>query len=448
MTFTADRELVSSIAFGQNMGRLPLIIRILIPVNVIHILYFYFFVEGSTAEVVLWRAGVISGHMLIMLASLITCFMIWFQKRRRMLSSRGVANILYAFIIFIISAAVAIVAFDQLVTPAITPFLIICLALATVFVLPPKRSAWLFAYAFVCFFFAIGLSQDDPSILLSNRVNGITVAGIGFLLSWTFWRTSCKSISQGIVIKEQSQNLENSNMQLREQSAKLETAISTRDRFLSIISHDLKGPFNSLLGFSDILLEDWDELDDKEKVSIIHLIKETSETTYQLLLNLLDWSKLQKEKIHIRPIVVSFRKLVENVLAQLHAQASLKGIVYQIDVEENLTLTADEHMINSVLRNLVSNAIKFSPKDSKIAIYARLDGEKFLCCVEDKGVGMPDEVAAQIFTKSITTSGTAHEQGTGLGLQLCKEFVRAHKGKIWVDSQLEKGSRFYFIIPQ
>ncbi len=443
-----DKEIVNNLMFSQNIGRILIFGLIAIPVNIIHIIYFFLNLgEPGTIEYT-WRIGIISGHTLIMITSLVLGVSVYMHKRLAFPRKSVIEVLIYLFFVLLIVAGVGIVTFDQLVTPSITPFLIVCLALAMVFILRPKQSLPLFLFAFFLFFFAISLTQDDQFILLSNRVNSLTISGLGFLMSWFVWRSTRQNIIQDVIIQNQSKALEQRNKQLINQSAKLETAISSRDHFMSIISHDLKSPFNSLLGFSDILLEEWDDMPDEEKLQIVHLIKETSETTYQLLLNLLDWSRLQKEQIKVQPHQFIVKPLLENVLTQLHAQASLKGIDTIIDIESGLFALADEHMITSVLRNLISNAIKFSAKDSTVTIHARMEKDHLVCCVEDSGVGLPKDIADNIFEKATTTTGTDHEEGTGLGLQLCREFVHAHHGNIWVDSKPGKGSRFYFTIPQ
>jgi two-component system, sensor histidine kinase and response regulator len=448
MTELKDKEIVNNLMFSQNIGRVPLFVLVAVSANLLHIIFFFLHLGQPGTSEYIWSLGVISGHALIATSSIILGILVYLHQRYSLLNKKAVSIVLFTYLVFIIIAGIAIVTFDQLVTPSITPIFVLSVVLAMVFILKPQHSLILYSFTFILFFFALSFTQENPDILLSNRVNGLTICFLGFLLSWILWRKVIQNYRQRIIIEKQSKDLEERNKQLTDQSAKLETAISSRDRFMSVISHDLKSPFNSLLGFSDILIEEWEELTDEEKIQIVHLIKETSETTFQMLLNLLDWSRLQKERIKAQPKSIPIKELVDNVILQLNAQANLKGIKTNIDIESDLIVFADEQMITSVFRNLVSNAIKFSPKDSVVTIIARTQHGEFLCSVEDTGVGLSEEAAARIFQSGTTTNGTERETGTGLGLKLCREFVQAHQGKIWVESKPGKGAKFFFAIPQ
>ena len=442
-----DSELVNHLIFSQNTGRIPLFVLIAVTANILHIIFFFVNLGEPGTNEYIWRLGVISGHALIAIASIALGVSVYMHKRYAMPRKNGINIIFYVFLLLIVIAGVSIVTFDQLVTAAITPLIVLCIALAVVFVLKPQQALFLFLVTFILFFFAVSITQDNPEILLSIRVNGLTICFLGFLLSWIIWRNVNENHKQKIIIEQQSKDLEARNKQLTDQSAKLEIAISSRDRFMSVISHDLKSPFNSLLGFSEILIEEWEDLADEEKLQIVRLIKETSETTYQMLLNLLDWSRLHKERLMVQPKYLVIKELTENVLSQLYAQSSLKGIQIVLNIEEGLTVRVDEHMITSVVRNLLSNAIKFSSKDTVVKIDARMEQDNMFFCVEDSGVGLSEKLAASIFTEQVTTNDSGHETGTGLGLKLCSEFVQAHHGRIWVDSEPGKGARFCFTIP-
>ncbi len=238
--------------------------------------------------------------------------------------------------------------------------------------------------------------------------------------------------------------------ELRVANAKLKQANATKDKFVSIIAHDLKNPFNSLMGLSEILEQDWDEMPDPEKLQMVKLMKNTSADTYQLLVNLLDWSRIQKDQIDFKPQAFSISQLVNNAYYQIKANAMLKNLLVKIEIDPQLLVYADMNMVDTILRNLLSNAIKFTPRHGRIVITALTGNDGVTCCIEDNGVGMAKDVADALFTDEtpVSSTGTGGETGTGLGLVLCREFVKRNNGRIWVESEPGKGSRFCFSLPQ
>lgn len=442
-----DRTLFLEQVFEQNTIRLLLFVKLAVLATLGHILFFIARLPEPGSVEYTWRTGIISFHSAIFLSSLILWGVGWLHRRGTIKSMRLVNTLLHAYILLLIFSGVGIVVMDQLVTTAITPFLIICTIIALAFLIPPGKALAMFAMAYAAFFLLLPLTQADPSILLSNRVNGITAIGVGFFLSVLLWRNFESRMHQGQIIEKQSRDLQQRNNDLMRERRKLETAISARDQFFSIIAHDLKTPFHSLLGFSEILKSEWENLDEQEKLEIVQLIKDSSEGAFQLLLNLLDWARLQKQRIELQPVNIRLRALVERVLEQLGAQASLKGIGFDVDIPGDLAMKGDEHMITSVFRNLASNAVKFSPKQSRVEISARVRKDLIHCVVKDYGVGIPQKDLRKIFRLNQSTSGTDNEKGTGLGLHLCREFVRKHKGRIWVKSREGDGAAFNFCFP-
>lgn len=241
---------------------------------------------------------------------------------------------------------------------------------------------------------------------------------------------------------------------LKKQKDELAELNSTKDKFFSIIAHDLKNPFNALMGLSEILHQEYDSLNEFQKREFIGLIYETSQNTYKLLENLLAWSIAQSGKIEFNPSPVNINALVAENLKLLDQTARAKNIQLRSDINCDLPITTDHDLVNTVIRNLLSNAIKFTPKDGEVTISANLvsgtqPGEYLEISVIDTGLGIAPENLGNLFKigKSQTTSGTEGESGTGLGLMLCKEFIETCGGKIWVESDLGKGSIFHFSIP-
>ncbi len=236
---------------------------------------------------------------------------------------------------------------------------------------------------------------------------------------------------------------------LKEQADKLKELNSTKDKFMSIIAHDLKNPFNAILGFSDLMLSQFHQLDDETLLKGLRTIESASSHAYKLLENLLIWSQNQTGLMKFNPEMLNLKTQLNELLSTVENTAINKRIKIIIKIEKSKNIYADKNMIDSILRNLISNAIKFSYPEGKINISATEIGNHMHISVTDNGIGItPDRISA-IFKidKRTNTLGTENEQGTGLGLILCKEFVNRHKGDIWVKSIPGKGSTFTFSLP-
>ncbi|MFA7288325.1 MAG: HAMP domain-containing sensor histidine kinase, partial [Melioribacteraceae bacterium] len=223
----------------------------------------------------------------------------------------------------------------------------------------------------------------------------------------------------------------------------------TKDRFFSIIAHDLKSPFQGLLGYSQILVDEFSTLDEDEKKEFILSIDELIHSAYKLLENLLEWSRLQTGKMPFKPEIIPIKHEMSGTLNLLAQTASNKGIVLEYNIDNSIVVFADKNMFAAIIRNLISNAIKFTNNGGKITVDAIKKDNHIELSVTDSGVGMPKERISDLFKidKSISSKGTANEEGTGLGLLLCKEMVDKHNGKIWIESELNKGSKFSFTLP-
>ena len=225
---------------------------------------------------------------------------------------------------------------------------------------------------------------------------------------------------------------------------------ATKDRFFSIIAHDLRGPVNNLVGFSD-LLERNHHVYNKDKLAhIINLMNTSAKNTYSLLENLLIWSQSQRNKISFNPQTFICKKLIKEVLDEMQHLARVKGISIVHDGNEGRHVKVDKDMFKTVFRNLISNAIKFTNEGGEIVIgCGKIIDNQIEFFVKDNGVGIPPDNLSKIFRldHNITTEGTNKEKGTGLGLILCKEFVERHGGKIRVESEIKKGAKFTFTFP-
>jgi signal transduction histidine kinase len=235
---------------------------------------------------------------------------------------------------------------------------------------------------------------------------------------------------------------------LKRNQIKLQEMNATKDKFTSIIAHDLKSPFNSILGFSNLLIK-YSENGDYEKVKeFSEHIREVSTHTYKLLENLLEWSRSQTGKINFNPKALDIRIPVKNATDLLYPNARKKDIQIEVNVP-TIAVLVDEHMLHTILQNILSNAIKYSNKGSKIVVSGRELKDKLLLSIKDEGVGMDPETVDKLFRidETVSTFGTEGERGTGLGLILCKEFIERHRGKISVKSEKDNGSEFTIELP-
>lgn len=238
--------------------------------------------------------------------------------------------------------------------------------------------------------------------------------------------------------------------QLKKTNTELSVMNSTKDRFFSIIAHDLRNPFHTLIGFSEILLTEFDELTPDIIRKYLGMIYSTSIGGNNLLENLLQWSRTQTGRISFEPVKLQLELIVQEVVNLLYSNAIQKKIELHQSVDSGIVVFSDTNMLRTILRNLISNAIKFTPENGKITILAKHTNDAVEVTVADNGVGMCEEVQKQLFRidSNISTKGTSDETGTGLGLILCKEFVERNHGKIWAESEPGKGSRFKFTLPR
>jgi signal transduction histidine kinase len=222
-----------------------------------------------------------------------------------------------------------------------------------------------------------------------------------------------------------------------------------KDLFLSVLSHDLKSPFNALLGFSKLLLENIYEYDIETIKNHASTINKSAENTYNLLEDLLIWTQSQSGNLPYKPKVWSFNTIYFEILDMLNQNAKEKNITINHYFTEELSIFADNNMLKAVLRNLISNSIKFTNPNGTINIYAKQNPENVTITVSDNGVGIKLEDLRKLFDVSHfkSTIGTNQEKGTGIGLLICKEFIEKHGGKIWVESEVGKGSDFKFTLP-
>jgi signal transduction histidine kinase/Tfp pilus assembly protein PilF len=251
------------------------------------------------------------------------------------------------------------------------------------------------------------------------------------------------------LLSEKNEQISKQNKSLAELNKTQEELIATKDKFFSIIAHDLKSPFNLIQGISDLFYEDFENLTEEEKKKFIQSISRSAKETFKLLENLLEWSYSQTGNLNVNPEDFDVVKTIKGAIAVLQPQASRKNISILSDETGNIRVFADMNMVRTILRNLVSNAIKFSYPGGEIKIQIAGVGDFIKISIQDNGVGIDKKNLDKLFRidNKIQTKGTANEKGTGLGLVLCHEFVTKNGGVISVESEKGKGSIFVFSLP-
>lgn len=221
-------------------------------------------------------------------------------------------------------------------------------------------------------------------------------------------------------------------------------------KFLKILAHDLKNPMFAISGFSDLLIKNFRKYDESTIEKQLGIINTTTKKTYDLLEELLLWTRSQSGKIPFEPRTVQLKKVCDDVLSLLNESAATKQIEIIPEIDAGLELHADVVMLRTILRNLISNAIKFTHENGQIILRAEQQDTDMIITVSDNGIGMSQEVVSRLWqiAELYTSPGTKGEKGTGLGLMLCKEFVEKHHGRIWVESEVGKGSDFKIALPR
>ncbi len=261
-------------------------------------------------------------------------------------------------------------------------------------------------------------------------ISGLAISILLFALSIAYFRN-----------KERMQQILSLNKQL-------EILVADKDRFISILSHDLRSPFSALLGFTQLLQQNFKTNTQEQIESQLKMINDSAERIFSLLDNILMWNRSQAGKMVPKPQVFSCAALVSGVIENLKLIALSKNIELIQNIPQQLNVFADMEMTNTILRNLISNAIKFSHPVGCININGEAQGGMVLFTVSDAGVGIAPEIRQRLFNSNdiYTTPGTSNEKGTGFGLLLCKEFVEQNGGQIWLESEPGKGSTFRFTL--
>lgn len=250
-------------------------------------------------------------------------------------------------------------------------------------------------------------------------------------------------------VRDRTSELENANKQLLVSEAQLKELNATKDKFFNIVAHDLKNPFTSLLGATELLFNNIQNMDREKIRKLAQILNDSAKSGYSILLNLLDWSRSQTGTIKINLQKINISKLIEESIADVHLSALDKEITIDSDVSNDIMIIADRNMVNTILRNLISNSIKFTNRGGRVRITGKIKNHDVVVSVKDNGIGISQENISKLFRidSKFSRPGTDKETGTGLGLKLSREFVEKLGGKIWAESAENQGSEFTFTLP-
>ena len=298
-------------------------------------------------------------------------------------------------------------------------------------------------------------TRDIPVIFMTaltevvDKVAGFEVGGVDYITKPFQHEDVLARIKTHLTIRSLQQQLQQQNALLEEKNQELKEVNTGKDKFFSIIAHDLKSPFSALLGLTRAITKDGIEFSQEEIKEVMGHLQSSTENLYTLLENLLSWSRLQSGRIEYRPWHVKLADIVNQNLALFELNARQKQIALSGSINEELSVYIDKDMIDTVIRNLVSNALKFTHTGGRIDLSARQKGDFVEVAVSDSGTGISEEDLPKLFRIDVKykNSGTAGEEGTGLGLILCKDLIEKHGGGIRVESEVGEGSVFRFTLP-
>ncbi|GAB1372738.1 hypothetical protein MASR1M45_28010 [Candidatus Kapaibacterium sp.] len=298
------------------------------------------------------------------------------------------------------------------------------------------------------------LSLNDLQTIseFNKKINYLLIAIVVLvmLMGVMLWFQIRRKKAENLILSKQKEEIEKAKIELEHAYHDIHDLNATKDKFFSIIAHDLRNPLGSFKEITRLLHESYDDFSEDDRKEFLEMLKHSSENIHSLLENLLEWSRTQRGTLDFNPVRFNLRDIVENTISLHRINADTKSIHINNDVSPDTFLIADPNLMTTVIRNLISNAIKFTPEKGIITIESFAEPESINIFVNDNGIGMTSDIIDKLFRidVNVTTLGTSKEKGTGLGLILCKEFVERHGGNIWAESKPGEGSKFKIRLPK
>lgn len=286
----------------------------------------------------------------------------------------------------------------------------------------------------------------EKQIVFRNSVILLTL--LAFVFGFFIYRQNLFKKKTTTLLQEKYRLIGAANTKLKQDEIELQSLVETKDKFMSVIAHDIKNPLSGILGITEILAKQCENLKPATIKEYCNLIFESSKNLFELLENLLNWSKSQMGNNRFAPANMNLSYLIKEDIELFKQNAENKGIQFEVMLPEKAEVFADKEMISSVIRNLISNAIKFSFPDNTIKISCKQESDQTEVTVADQGKELTKEELQDLFrnNRHLTQKGTNNEKGSGLGLLLCKEFIEKHQGKIWAENGLNQETIFKFVL--
>lgn len=414
--------------------------------------YFPFFIYGSIIGLLLFSVVDFYIHNIqwffLLICRAIVCgiglLLLWLNRKKKLAVQKALFLFMLLAYLMLASGAVVQNTTDQLLTWNVGSTVAAFFWPYFLIVLPPKPILFLNSfYAITYLLFYIFFSKFSLSTLL---VHGGIFVGFGIIASFILNYSRYRIYFSNFLLK---QNIQLYNKQLELANNKLADDNMAKDKFISVLAHDLRGAVSGVAGVSELLKENINEYGKEEINELVNLIYNKSKSSFYLLEELLEWAKIRQHQTAFNPANIPLVSVAESAVHLLADKAQVKKIQIVKSIPENICVYADTHMLNTILRNLISNAIKFTPECGQISLSANTSNNMAVITVADTGLGMDAKTVQSLFKIGYTKSkpGTDGERGTGYGLLLCNEFVQKHGGLIQVESEPGKGSCFTFTIP-
>lgn len=383
-----------------------------------------------------WRQNVIIIHSVVFLiafACLITLLIQWKFNARVIKPNESIVNVVK---LLILSAGILLTIIDQILNMGIYPFLLVVIALGVIFYIKPAEALFVYVISVIVFYYGVELEINNSDVLLNARVNGISFGIIGLGLSFIFWKMNLRQIKLSEKVKRQNEELLDQHTE--------------KDRLFSILAHDLKGPLGSFLSLTEVMAEDSDEHTKDELVVMSKALNRSSKKLYSLLENLLSYSRAKLQILQMSPVKIDLLAMGNEFVTQNEELTLNKGIELKVQIPNNVIVHTDLFMLQTIMRNLISNAIKFCSEGDIITITVNENLKDFVCIsIADTGMGMNDELLLSLFKVGVKGRlGTKGESTSGLGLLLCQELISKIYGKIEVKSQENVGTTFMVYLPK
>lgn len=441
-----DKEILNNEIRLNCFKRSFYILYVAIVVCVFYILRFNFQLKHDPEIRTNWFHAITHFYTVLLGVNVLLLLIAYYIKNKNLELTKWSTYFTNVVFLMIPFWGVILTAIDQLIVISIIAYIVFNLVATVVIIKTPKSIIYFFLSSYILLLILLSFTQPDFLTRVDEIADGFAITLVCIVFSLVFWQSNITKFRQARLIDEQRKDLIAKNASLVKLNA-------TKDKFFSIISHDLKGQINGAHSLTKLMQNGEFITTPEEREQTLSLLENSLGSASRLLEDLLYWARSQTGAIQFNPIQLNLHKVVENGIQLLALNASNKQITLTNKVSKEIEVIADAEMLNTILRNLLSNAIKFTKEGGYVSVEATITSEtpKLMAsiAVTDNGVGMLPQVIHKLFeiNNTFTSLGTNKEKGTGLGLILCKEFVKAHGGTIEVLSEKDKGSSFIFTIP-